>query len=294
MTLNQLRYFVRVAQMKNYTKAAETLYITQSALSRCVRALEEEYSVDLTDHSSKLFSLTNEGRIFYDYAVKVLDYVDNQTRELEQTFHDKGGTLRIGIPPTAGNIFFHSVLKDFRNKHPEIALSMMEHPSTLIYEEMKHNKLDMGVVLEPFQNNGEYLVKKVCESKVALAVSVKNPLAECGSVSIADLKGESFLMMSSDFMFHHIVVKACRDNGVEPDIAFESSQWDLIYEMAAANVGIAFFPELLLQKHRRPDIKIVELKEPELPWILSVIYRKDKHLTYPMKCFLKSCEEGKL
>ena len=66
MTLNQLRYFVRVAQMKNYTKAAETLYITQSALSRCVRALEEEYSVDLTDHSSKLFSLTNEGRIFYD------------------------------------------------------------------------------------------------------------------------------------------------------------------------------------------------------------------------------------
>lgn len=87
------------------TKAAEHLFVSQSALSKSIRALEKEFQIELINRTAKDFQLTREGEIFYDYAVRILDYYREQTQELFQCLKSADGTLRIGIPPTAGAIF---------------------------------------------------------------------------------------------------------------------------------------------------------------------------------------------
>lgn len=290
MTINQLQYYVEIVREKSFTRAAEKLFMSQSALSKSVRSLESEFQVELIDRASKDFLLTQDGLLFYDYAVKMLDFLNTQTRELHQRLHSPGGTLRIGIPPTAGAIYFHSLLSKFQKKYPGVVLEIEEIPSKKIHRQMDANKLDIGVVLEPFADS-QYISKKVCTSEILLTVSKKHCLASRKCVAFSELRHEGFLMMSQDYMFHDIVLGFCKTAGFLPHIVFESSQWDLIYEMTADNQGVSFFPKRLLEKHGGMQVKQIRLKEPEAPWILSLIYRKDKFTTDSMRCFLEMCGE---
>lgn len=125
------------------TKAAEHLFVSQPALSKSIRALEKEFQIELINRTAKDFQLTREGEIFYDYAVRILDYYREQTQELFQCLKSADGTLRIGIPPTAGAIFFYSVMYRFKAQYPGIDLQIEETTSKPIQELVASGKLDM-------------------------------------------------------------------------------------------------------------------------------------------------------
>ena len=288
MTIKQLEYYAEVVKQRNFTKAAEKLFVSQSALSKSIRVLEKEFQAELIDRTSKDFALTQEGMMFHEYAIKLLDYFHAQTQELYQRLHNMKGALSIGLPPTAGSIYFYSRLHEFQERYPHVALKITEIPSKTIHEMMDGGKLDLGVVLEPFTDE-RYHCRQVYTSEVVLVVSEQNRLASKKSASLSELQSEKFLMMSSDYMFHDIILDYCKKSGFTPNIAFESSQWDLIYEMTADHQGISFFPKCLLEKHARTQIRLLELRDPKIPWVLSICYRKDKFLTAPMRCFLDLC-----
>ena len=106
MTLNQLNYYVEIVRQGSFTKAAEKLFVSQPTLSKAIRALEEEFQMELINRGAKEFQLTPQGNVFNEYAVKILDFYHTQTQELFQRLHSADGTLKLGIPPTAGAIFF--------------------------------------------------------------------------------------------------------------------------------------------------------------------------------------------
>ncbi len=291
MTINQLQYYVEIVNQKNFTRAAEKLFVSQSTLSKSVRALEREFQAELINHNAKDFMLTSDGMLFYEYAVKILDYFDTQTHELHQRLSTTHGLLNIGIPPTAGTTYFYSLIHKYREQYPDINLNLLEVPSQLILKEMDANRLDMGAVLEPFPESSQYFVRPVCRSEIVLTVSKDHPLAGRESVSFSELRGEKFLMVSSDFTFHHIVLSLCGQAGLVPNIIFESSQWDLIYAMTNDNQGISFFPLLFLEKQNDTRLKRIHLENPEAPWTLAIAYRKDKFVTKPMQLFLDLCDK---
>ena len=91
-------------------------------------------------------------------------------------------------------------------------------------------------------------------------------------------------------MFSGLVESLCRQAGFAPQVAFESSQWDLLYEMALDGRGVAFFPKALMDKHPRSEAVCLHLQDPAAPWILSVAYRKERFLSTPMQLFLELCK----
>jgi len=290
MTIDQLRYYAEVVQQQNFTKAAEKLFVSQSTLSKAIRALEAEFEVELINRASKQFALTAQGRTFYDYAVKLLDFYDVQKRELYQQLHGTCSTLNVGIPPTAGTAYFHSLLSEFGEKYPNVKLKIAEITSKSVCKLMENGALDIGVVLEPFTDS-RYYKKKVYQSETVLLVSKQHHLATRKSIAFSELKSERFLMISPDYMFYDLTLNHCKTAGFVPNIAFESTQWDLLYEMVADNQGVSFLPTCLLEKYNQARVKQIHLKQPEFPWVLSVIYRKNKWITAPMQCFLDMCGE---
>ena len=293
MTLLQLEYFKEVVRQKSFTKAAEILHVSQSTLSKSIRSLEENFSIEFIDRKSKEFLLTKEGVLFYEYAQSVLDFYQTKTRELYQRFREDGGILHIGIPPTAGTVLFNKVLNYFHEIAPSAELHVNDsQASKSIYDMLEAGKLDMGVLLGEF-SHPNYHTYEAYRSEVMLLVSPNHRLADREKVAFSELKDEQFLMISPEYMFHDAVLECCQSAGYAPNIALYSYQWDLVYDMVAAGKGIGFLPAELLEKNKLTGVKLIRLTEPEFPWVLTVAYRKDKFLSAPMRQFLQACQKCK-
>ena len=273
MTLHQLQYFAEIVRQRSFTRAARQLHISQPALSKSVRLLEQEFEAEFIDRNAKDFALTDSGALFYEYAQKLLAFTDAQTREIRQRIQSAADTLHIGIPPTSGSIYYHTLISQFQATYPDIVLQITEVPSRRILSLLDEGQLDLGVVLEPISREA-YVTRPVVRSEIVAVVSRDHPL----------------LMISQDFMFSGVVEGLCRQAGFAPQVAFESSQWDLLYEMALDGRGVAFFPKALMDKHPRSEAVCLHLQDPAAPWILSVAYRKERFLSTPMQLFLELCK----
>ena len=288
VTHNQLVYLVEVVEQQNFTKAAEKLFVSQSTLSKSIKALEAELGAELIDRKAKGFVLTEAGELSYAYAKRVLHYVVTETKAIKNRIGGLGGSLSIGIPPTAGPAYFYSRIYAFRQEYPEVKLTIEETPSKTLLEKMEAGRIDMGIVLEPFENEA-YVKKPVYRSEIGICVSGNHPFAGRESIRLSECKNESFLMLTPDYMFRGIVDDTCRAAGFSPKIVFESSQWDMLYDMAAANFGITFLPVWLVEKWGKQNVRVLHVDEPSMPWVLSICYQKNRYLTESMKRFLAIC-----
>ena len=106
MNLKHLSYFVDISKRESFTKAADDIYVSQSALSKSVKSLEQELNVTLIDRTSKSFNLTEEGRILYAEGEKLLRYIDESQDEIIEKIHRSRRRLRIGIPPVISTVYF--------------------------------------------------------------------------------------------------------------------------------------------------------------------------------------------
>lgn len=292
MTLNQLSYYAEIVQQSSFTKAAEKLFVSQSTLSKSIRTLETEFETELIDRSAKDFQLTKEGKIFYEYTLNLLEYYQLQTQELYQRIHGGNSTLSLGLPPTAGTIYFFSQIYKFQQKYPQVDLRITEMTSKSVKELVGTGKLDLGVVIEPFHDDA-FFSRKVYASEAVLVVSKQHSLAAKRTVNALELKEERFLMVTPDYMYYDLVLNYCKMAGFTPKVAFESSQWDLLLEMVAAGQGVTILPKPIVDKCYNARVHQARLKNPEFPWALTLIYRKDKFLTEPMQHFLNLCDEAK-
>jgi len=291
MTLVQLTYYVEVVQQGSFTKAAEKLFVSQSAISKSIHTLEQEFKAELVDRTAKNFQLTSEGRLFYEYAQNILKYYHTQTQELYQRLHSDQGTLRLGLPPTAGTMYFYTMLNRFRQRYPDIQLQITENlASKRIKEQMDDDNLDLGVMIEPFHDE-LYNAQRVYMSEAVLVVSRHHALAGTKSIQITKLADEPFLLVGREFMFHDVLLDYCRTAGYSPHVVFESFQWDLLLEMVANGQGVSVLPKPLVDKCYNNRVHEVHLKDPKLPWAMDIIWRRDRYLTAPMQHFLDLCNK---
>lgn len=285
MTITQLNYFLGVVTHRSFTRAAEALFVSQSTLSKAVQNLEEELHVELVDRKEKTFKLTQEGEVFRIYAEKIVRNFNIQTQELKERLKSIDRSLDIGIPPTAGTAYFFTAVRKFKKAFPNVNMNLVEVPSKGIVEMLNQGDLELGVVLEPFEDDN-FIIKRAFESQVCVVANENNPLAQKKMVSFADLKNEKIVMISKTFMFYNQVMERFHNAGVEPNIVFVTAQWDFMLQLVANNEGICFLPMELINNSNYPQVKALKIIEPEFPWILSLVYRKDKFVTEPMLDFI--------
>lgn len=287
----QLKYFVEVVEQNNFTKAAEKLFISQPALSKSIQALEKELEVTLLHRDPRELKLTSEGQLVYQYAQDVLNYCHTRTAELFSRLNHKRGTLRFGLPPSAGNVCFSKIIYQYTTKYAHVDLQIIEETSKKIEEMVADDRLDLGVVVEPF-SNPQMELTTVFRSEAVLAVSQEHRFAGRKEIDFVELKDEPMLAVSKDYMYYDQIIQHCQTAGFTPNIAFHSSQWDVLLEMAAENLGITIIGKPLVEKMYCGRLNCIHLKYPEFPWSLGVIRKKERPLTVPMKCFLDLCTAG--
>ncbi|GIP21879.1 LysR family transcriptional regulator [Paenibacillus sp. J22TS3] len=290
MDIRQLQYLIEVARLRSFTKAAESLYITQPTISKTIRQMEEELGVVLFDRIGKRIELTDAGQIMVNQAQNIVTSFNNMSAELDDLRNLKKGHIRIGLPPMVGASFFPTVIGQFHKKYPDITIQLFEDGAKKVEADVASGALDVGIAVLPLKMEGiEYF--SFVEEKLNLLVHPTHRLSRLKEAPLIELAGESFVLFREDFVLHDRIIAECVRVGFQPRVVYESSQWDLISEMVAANLGIALLPETVCREVDPSRVAILPLVNPVIPWNLGIIWREDRYLSFAAREWIRFAGE---
>jgi DNA-binding transcriptional LysR family regulator len=290
LDIRHLQYFVEVARLQSFTKAAQSLYITQPTISKMIKNLEEELGVVLFERTGKRIALTDAGSILLTQAQQMVQSFSNMNSSLSELMELKAGHIRIGLPPMVGVTFFPRIIGKFREKYPKITMQLFEHGAKKVEADVGSGELDIGVILLP---TNEEKFENFCfvRQSLMLIVPTSHPLANRKDVSLHELKDEPFLLFHEEFTLHDRIIAECEKLGFQPNVVYKSTQWDFISEMVAANLGIAMLPEAICRELDLERLRVIPLTNPSIPWHLAMIWRKDSYLSFAAREWIAFAKE---
>lgn len=285
MDIRQLRYFLEVAKQKSITRAAEVLHISQPALSKMIKGLEEELGMALIVRTNKTSSVTDTGMIVMEYAQKIISQFD----EMETTINDmtnlNKGSIHIGIPPIIGSLYFPKIIAEFHHKYPNVEINIREYGAAKVVKSVDEGLFELGVAVLPVDDD-VFNIYPIVQDEMKLLVHRQHHLADTETVHLKELQDEDFIFYHEDFALHDIMWKKFIQQGFEPKVLFKSSQWDFMSEMVAAKLGITILPDSICNRVQNDQVKILNLV-PSTPWNLAVITKKGRYISNAGRRFIE-------
>lgn len=286
MDIHHLTYFMEVARHRNFTKAAQALHISQPSISKMIKVLEEELGVPLFARTTRQIELTDAGKAVLNEAQHIIHSFQNLKSELSDVMQLKTGNILFGLPPMVGASFFPKIIGQFNHKYPGITIKLIEVGSRQVEYGIEDGSLDIGVVALPVKEDIFEMFSFVKEPLMAIT-PLNHPLAKRDKLRLIDLKDEPLALFREDFSLHDTIIDRCHDRGFYPKIICESSQWDFIAEMVAAELGVALLPTTICRDLDPKRIKAISLIDPVIYWDLAIIWKKDKYISFATKEWLK-------
>ncbi len=290
MELQALRYFVEVARQGGFTRAGQALHVTQPAISKMVKALEEELGTPLLVRERRQVTLTDAGRILLERAQGVLDSLRVAKEEVLELAALRRGRLRIGMPPIVGVVYFAPLLAEFHLAYPGIELELREEGSHQIEALVMNRELDVGAVLLP-TDESTFSIMPFMRDELRVVVNAKHPFGRRRTLALRDVAGMPFVLYRPEFALHGHILDACHRSGFKPIVVSESSHWDFIVAMVAANIGVAFLPMTICAQLDERQVRSVRLNDPVIPWNAALIWRRDRHLPPATRAWLELAKQ---
>ena len=289
MDIRHLEYFVEVARQKSFSKAAIINHVSQSAISKMIKDLEVELGTSLFNRTSKYVQLTDAGIIFLDQAQQVIVMFHNLTTEFENKIKIEKGKISIGLPPITSATIFAELLGEFKKKYPQIEISLFEYGSKKVALAIQDGTLDIGVMCT-VPDNQHFASLPLSKDPLFVIVSSQNPISQLPSIELAALSNESFVLYSEDFILHDEIISQCKNVEFSPNVIFETAHLQLMTQIVAANLGIAFLPSTVCKGLDTKHIVSVPLIQPQIIHSMSVIWKKGRFMSYAARLWLQFAE----
>jgi len=270
MELRPLRAFVEVVRRGGFSRAAETVFATQSTISKAVKQLEQEIGAPLLDRSGRRVALTAIGEVVYRRGVKLL-------AEIEELRGLKRGVLRLGLPPVGSSTLFAPLFAIYRQLYPGIEVRLVEQGSDQLEESLRAGEIEFAGLLLPVA--ADFDCTPVRREPMVALVARDHPLASRSSIALRELKDTPFIMFEPGFSLHRIILDASRRSGFEPTIGALSSQIEFMIELVGAGMGVAFLPRMIAAQRRHSAVDHVLLDEPGVEWSMSMAWRRNGYLS---------------
>jgi DNA-binding transcriptional LysR family regulator len=281
-----LTYFLEVVRHKSFTKASQTLHVSQPSISKVVKTLENELGVILLERSGREIELTDAGKAVFQRAQRVVFEFQDMTTELADVIGLRRGEITIGLPPMVGSRFFPKVIGNFRESYPLVQIKLIEVGSKQIEIGVQNGTLDLGVVALPLGEDNFETFPFMRES-LQFVLYNEHPLAQHTILSLDALRHEMFILYRDDFSLHDHILTQCQQSGFTPQVACQSSQWDFIVEMVGAKLGIALLPETICKELDPARFRSIPMCNPAIPWDLAIICKHNKYLSFAAREWLR-------
>jgi DNA-binding transcriptional LysR family regulator len=289
MELSQLEVFLAVAREGRFSRAAEKLYRTQSAVSQTIRKLEQELGEPLFDRSSRDARLTDAGQVLFEYAEKLVNLRNDARASLSELEELHRGKLVIAANEFTV-LYLLPVLEEFRSRHPMIKITVQRALGSHIPDDVLRHNAELGVLsYEPREPNLHSVI--VYLDELVLVVPPKHPLTSGSQVSIRQLGTESFVAHIVSSPYREKVLQAFKRHKTPLHMGLELPTLQAIKQFVAMGNGVAFIPEISVETElARGDLVRIPVQELHLDRKLRLIYRKEASLSHAARAFLKVAE----
>ena len=259
--LDRLKYFLTVAEIGNFSGAAEKMYTTQSAVSKQVIALEKEVGATLFDRSHRKVVLTEQGEIVYTYANEVIKQCDAMFAALEEHRNSTGGALSIASIPVMRQYGITDLVGNFRKKCPNVTMSVGELEGSEILNALERGKYDMAFMRIEQLPAGGYEYIPLSQDILMALLPGNHPLSGEDKISLAQLEREPFLLLNEGTLLHRMCLDACRRCGFVPSVTYTGTRNENIAELVAMGMGVSLVMEQFYLRVQPQGVCCVPLKE---------------------------------
>ncbi len=278
MELRQLQYFVEVAKREHVTEAANALHVAQSAVSRQIFNLEQELGIDLFVREGRNVRLTPIGEVFLKHIEDAMKVLEKAKREVDEFLDPEQGTVRIGFPSSMANYTLPTCISAFREQHPKVKFKFRQGSYHYLIDAVITGKVDMALIGPLPKDNNKVKGEILFLEKIVALLPEDHPLASQNEIKLNQLRNDPFVLFPEGFGLHDLVVNACRQNGFDPDVAFEGKDIDAIKGLVSAGLGVTLIPEISLIDSKPRATKKVFIVNPEVTRTVGIITPSDREL----------------
>jgi DNA-binding transcriptional LysR family regulator len=253
LNLSRLQVLREVIARGSFSAAAEALSYTQSAISQSIARLEAETGTALLVRDRRGVRPTAAGATLAAHAETIFEQVHAAEADLAAIMGGRAGRLRVASFPSGGATLMPMAVARFRRAHPDVALTLVEDEPEVIAPRLRAGDLDLALLFEfpgahpRGQRPGAGLSSTLLlEDPMHVVLPADHPLAGRPRLALADLRSEQWVQTSASSPCARHVVRSCLAAGYEPDVAFESDDYDTVQGLVAAGIGVALIPRLAL------------------------------------------------
>lgn len=284
MEIQQLYYYMELCKQKNFTEAGYACNMTQGALSKQIRKLENELGITLIRRNTRKFELSKEGEIFLSYAKKMTGTYEEMLKNVQ-----KNQEIKIGCMPVLAPYHFARLVADFRKEYPDIKLVIDERIASEIQE--NSDRYDFLILRENMmEDQKKFRFSPLYDDKLCAVLYEKHPLYGRDRLQLKELKDDVFIFPERGSGSYEVFYKSCEKAEFEPKIAFEFPQANTIMSFVSEGVGVTITFSTVYREAKCAGVKMIPL-EDELHSVISLFYRKNKPLDYAKKQFLNYVRE---
>ncbi|CAE6691591.1 MULTISPECIES: LysR substrate-binding domain-containing protein [Paraburkholderia] len=240
MDLRQLRYFVKVVECGNVTRASEALHIAQPAISQQMRNLERDLGMQLLERSVQGVAPTAAGQTLYRHAIELLRQADSTRELLRQDAELPQGRVSVAMPSSTARMMAIPLARTIRDRYPGIALELLEAPSAELGSLIGSGRVDLAVVVDAVETRGVAAQRLLTEALYLIAWPEFQMPRE--PVSIAELARMPLILPSAPNTIRSRVEWALREAGLPCEILFEASSTALLFAAVMAKLGVTILP----------------------------------------------------
>ncbi|MCL6262091.1 LysR family transcriptional regulator [Craterilacuibacter sp. RT1T] len=285
MDIRALRYFAAVVREQSFTRAADSLFVTQPTISKMVRQLEDELGTPLLLRQGKHISLTDAGKVTLARAEDMLHSMQLLKRELIDLSELKSGELVFGLPPMVGAAYFAPVVSRFREHYPKIELKLVETGALAVESQIRSGEVELGIAVLPV-NTEDFSALEVVNEPLCLVAPANSAWHGRESVFLAELTEQTFVLYPPDFTLTAHIAEAFRRMEKPLNIAGSSAQWDFLAELVGARLGITLLPYSVAQRLNPAKFDLIALADADLRWHLALIWRNGAYLSHAARAWI--------
>jgi len=273
MTLNELKFIVALAKVRNFRKAAEACFVSQPALSFAVKKLEDELGVLLFERNRNEVTITPIGECVIEQAILAIEEANRVKEIAKQGNNQLAGPLRLGVIYSVGPYLLPEIIPILRKTAPEMPLIVEENITSNLEGQLRNGVIDVAIIALPFDISGIKTLP-LYEEEFVVVVPSSHQWAKRSTVDAIELADEKILLLNSGHCFSNQVLQACPKLSQKGEI-LQGNSLDTIRNMVASNLGLTVLPaSATISRYENPLIKVVPFSKPVPTRKIALAWRK--------------------
>ena len=296
MDLKEVRYILAIQQYGSITKAAQSLYITQSALSKFLKRVERQIGATLFSRIGNNLIPTYVGKRYLEYASRIIAIQEDWNRERTDLIEENIGELNIAIPLMRGECMIPDIMEEFKKKYPCVRVNLMEESHSIEKLLLTSKTIDFAIYSDTNPEQ-EFINEELGKEELVLIMSPDHPLVKFAQtrpgyrypwIDLKKLDNQPMVLQPPEQTTGKVTTALLKEAGVSPQILLQTRNSRIALNMAAAGTAVCFIPETYAKQSRfETPLLRFSIGTPKCEITLYAIYKKGRYLTKYAKHFLE-------